>query len=160
MEKLRRGENMNAIKFLKKQHEEAKAGFEKIEEGSEGQRGQLWDDLSPKLKLHEQMEEKHLYGPVSKDAKEPALASWPERHAAEVHEAEQLIEAISRRSPQESAWLQDVTRLHDTLEEHIQEEEDDIWPEIEKVWDQAQLEEAGKKMEAMKTKGGEEKAKR
>jgi hypothetical protein len=151
---------MNAIKFLKKQHEEAKAGFEKIEEGSEEQRGQLWDDLSPKLKLHEQMEEKHLYGPVSKDAKEPALASWPERHTAEVHEAEQLIAAITRRSPQESAWLQDVTRLHDALEEHIQEEEDDIWPEIEKVWDQAQLEDAGKKMEAMKTKGGEEKAKR
>jgi len=151
---------MNAIKFLKKQHEEAKAGFEKIEQASEGQRGQLWKDLSPKLKLHEQMEEKCLYGPVFKDAKEPALASWPERHAAEVDEAEQLIGTITRRSPQESAWLQDVTRLRDALEEHIQEEEDDIWPEIEKVWDRAQLEDAGKKMEAMKTKGGEEKAKR
>ena len=150
---------MNAITFLKKQHEEAKASFAKIEQGSEGQRGQLWDDLSPKLKLHEQMEEKHLYGPVSKDAEEPTLASWPERHAAEVDEAEELIAAISRRSPQEAAWLQDVKRLHAALEEHIQEEEDEIWPEIEKVWDRAQLEEAGKKMEGMKAEG-EQKPKR
>jgi len=151
---------MDAIKFLKKQHEEANAAFEKIEQGSEGQRGQLWDDLSPKLKLHEQMEEKHLYGPVSKDAKQPALASWPERHAAEVDEAEELIAAIARSSSQESAWLQNVKRLHAALEEHIQEEEDDIWPEIEKVWDRAQLEEAGKKMEGMKAEGREQKAKR
>jgi Hemerythrin HHE cation binding domain len=151
---------MNAIQFLKRQHEEAKAGFEKIEEGSEGQRGQLWNDLSPKLKLHEQIEEKHLYGPVSKDAKEPALTAWPERHAAEVEEAEELIAAITGRSPQESAWLQDVKRLHAALEEHIQEEEDEIWPEIEKVWDRARLEEAGKKMEGMKAEGREQKAKR
>ena len=151
---------MNAIQFLKKQHEEAKAGFQKIEDASEGQRGKLWEHLSPELKLHEQMEEKHLYGPVSKETKEPALTSWPERHAREVHEAEQLIAAITRRSPQGSEWLQEVKHLHTALEAHIREEEQDIWPRIEKAWDRTQLEDAGKKMEAMKTKGGEEKAKR
>jgi iron-sulfur cluster repair protein YtfE (RIC family) len=105
------------------------------------------------------MEEKHLYGPVSKDAKEPTLTSWPERHAAQVHEAEQLIAAITRRAPRESAWLQDVKRLHAALEEHIQEEEQDIWPKIEKVWDQEQLEHAGKKMESMTAEGSEQKTK-
>ena len=28
-----------------------------------------------------QMEEKHLYGPVSKEADDSALVSWPDRHA-------------------------------------------------------------------------------
>lgn len=145
---------MNAIQFLKKQHEEAKAGFQKIEQASEAQRGELWGHLSPELKLHEQMEEKHLYGPVSGETREPALASWPERHGKEVHEAEQLIASISRRSPQDREWLAEVKRLHTALEGHIREEEQDIWPKIEQVWNRAQLEEAGKKMEAMKAEGG------
>jgi Hemerythrin HHE cation binding domain len=151
---------MNAIQFLKKQHEEAKAGLQKIEQAGEAQRAQLWNRLSPELKLHEEMEEKHLYGPVSKETKEAELASWPDRHAAEVQEAEQLIAAITRRSPQDNEWLREVKRLHTALEEHIQEEEQDIWPKIEKVWDRAHLEDAGKKMEGMKAKGGEAKAKR
>jgi hypothetical protein len=149
---------MNAIQFLKKQHEEAKAGFQKIEQASEGQRGQLWQRLGPELKLHEQMEEKHLYGSVAKETKEPALTSWPDRHAREVHEAEQLIATINRRSPQDREWLDEVKRLHTALEGHIREEEQDIWPKVERVWNRTQLEEAGKEMEAMKAEGGDARA--
>jgi len=141
---------MNAIELLKSQHKEAKAAFQKIEEASESQRGALWKHLSPELKLHEQMEEKHLYGPVAKDADDPKLVSWPDRHTAEVHEAEQLIAGIDRASPGDKHWLQDVKRLHTALEAHIKEEEGTIWPKIEQVWSGSRLEEAGKKMEAMK----------
>jgi hypothetical protein len=151
---------MNAIQFLKKQHAEAKAGFQKIEQGSGKEREQLWKHLSPELKLHEQMEEKHLYGPVSKETKEPALASWPDKHAREVHEAEQLIATLDRGSWEDPEWLDTVKRLHAALEKHIQEEEQDIWPKIERVWDKAQLEKAGERMEAMKAEGGREQARK
>jgi len=143
---------MNAIQFLKKQHEEAKAGFQKIEQANEGQRGQLWKHLSPELKLHEQMEQKHLYGPVSKESKEPVLASWPERHAREVKEAEQLMATIDGRAPQDSEWLASVKRLHKALEDHIKEEEREMWPKIQAAMKPAELDEAGRKMEAMKAK--------
>ena len=142
---------MNAIQFLKKQHEEAKAGFQKIERASESERSRLWDHLSPELQLHEQMEEKQLYGPISNEASDPQLKEWPEHHAKQVHEAEQLIATIDQKSPQERAWLDTVKKLHSALEHHIREEEDEVWPKIEKTWDTARLEEAGKKMEAMKT---------
>ena len=141
---------MNAIQFLKKQHEEAKAGFQKIEQASEGKRGQLWKHLGPELKLHEQMEEKHLYGPVSKDADDPDLVAWPDRHAEEVEEAEGLIAAIDERSPPDREWLATVKRLHAALEDHIHEEEENIWPKIQEVWDRIHLENAGKQMEKMK----------
>ena len=130
---------MNAVEFLKSQHKEAKAGFQKIEQASESQRGALWKHLSPELKLHEQMEEKHLYGPVAKDAEDPGLVSWPDRHAAEVREAEQLIAGIDRGSPADREWLQDVKRLHAALEAHIKEEEGKIWPKIEQVWSRSRL---------------------
>jgi hypothetical protein len=142
---------MNAIQFLKKQHEEAKAGFQKVEQASEGQRGRLWQHVSPELKLHEQMEEQHLYGPISKEASDPKLKEWPEHHAKEVREAEQLIGTIDKTSPQEREWLEIVKKLHSALERHIREEEGEVWPKIEKTWDNARLEEAGKKMEAMKS---------
>jgi hypothetical protein len=141
---------MNAIELLKSQHKEAKAAFQKIEEATESQRGALWKHLSPELKLHEQMEEKYLYGPVARDTQDPALVSWPDRHAAEVHEAEQLIAGIDRASPGDTHWLQDVKRLHTALEAHIKEEEGTIWPKIQHVWNASRLEEAGKQMEAMK----------
>ena len=140
---------MNAIQFLKKQHEEAKAGFQKIEQANEGQRGQLWKHLSPELKLHEQMEQKHLYGPASKESKEPVLAAWPERHAQEVKEAEQLMATIDGRAPQDSEWLASVKRLHKALEDHIKEEEREMWPKIQAAMKPAELDEAGRKMEAM-----------
>jgi hypothetical protein len=43
-----------------------------------------------------------------------------------------------------------VKRLHTALESHIKEEEGTIWPKIEQVWSGSRLEEAGKKMKAMK----------
>jgi hemerythrin HHE cation binding domain-containing protein len=141
---------MNAIQFLKKQHEEAKAGFQKIEQANEGQRGQLWKHLSPELKLHEQMEQEYLYGPASKESKEPVLASWPERHAREVKEAEQLMATIDGRSPQDSEWLASVKRLHRALDDHIKEEEREMWPKIQQAMKPAELDEAGRKMAAMK----------
>jgi hypothetical protein len=86
------------------------------------------------------------------------ITSWPDRHAREVHEAEQLIATINRRSPQDREWLDEVKRLHTALEGHIREEEQDIWPKVERVWNRTQLEEAGKEMEAMKAEGGDARA--
>lgn len=151
---------MNAIQFLKKQHAEAKQGFQKIEQASGKQRGQLWKHLSPQLKLHEQMEEKHLYGPVAQETNDPALASWPDKHAREVHEAEQLIATIDGESPEDREWLDTVKRLHAALEKHIHEEEQEIWPKIERVWDKARLEQAGERLEALKQEGGREQARK
>jgi len=151
---------MNAIQFLKKQHGEAKGAFQKIEQASGKQRGQLWKHLSPELKLHEQMEEKHLYGPVSSETDEPVLKSWPDEHAREVHDAEALIATIDRGSPEDRDWLDTVKRLHTALAKHIKEEEQEIWPRIERSWSKAKLEQAGERMEAMTQEGDREQARK
>jgi hypothetical protein len=86
-------------------------------------------------------------------ASDEKLASWPGRHHGEVREAEQLIEQIGQRSPLGDDWLPLVQRLKSALETHIQEEEQEIWPRIERVWDAKQLERAGAEMEAMGRQG-------
>src|SRR5262249_17243103 len=122
---------MNAILVLKGQHEKAKRGCQEIADGEPRERGVLWARLSPELKLHEEMEEEHLYGPVARDAAADArLASWPGQHRHEVKEAEELIEQIGQRSPESRGWLFLFPRLKSDLEGHIQGEE----PEYCRRW--------------------------
>ena len=46
--------------------------------------------------------------------------------------------------------MEGIERLQQTLEQHIHEEEGDIWPRIQQAWDQSKLEDAGEKMETLK----------
>jgi Hemerythrin HHE cation binding domain len=117
------GGTLSAIAFLKEQHEEAKRGFQGIAQGRPEERGRLWAALRPKLKLHEQLEETHVYGPAAQDARvTDPLASWPTRHQEEVREAERLIETIDRQPAGDGEWMRSVEQLRTALERHIQEE--------------------------------------
>ena len=145
---------MNAIQFLKQEHETAKAAFEKVLRASPETRGELWQKLSPELAAHEQMEDACLYGPLSREAggKDPKLAGWRKKHQAEVDEVEGLMDEIEDLLPQDEKWLTKVKQVHASLKTHIQEEEGEIFPRISKVWDEARLEQAGTQMKEMKSK--------
>jgi iron-sulfur cluster repair protein YtfE (RIC family) len=141
---------MQAIQFLKQEHGKAKAEFQKIEGAPANQRRGLWTKLRPELELHEKMEEQHLYGPAAREIQtDRSLADYEAAHRREVQEAEGLIKEIDRLDPSDDKWLQTVKKLHGALEQHIQKEEQEIWPKIERAWDATRLEEAGRQMEAM-----------
>jgi hemerythrin-like domain-containing protein len=145
---------MDAIQFLKKEHVTAKAAFEDVLKASPKKRGDLWEKLSPELEAHEQIEDACLYMPLSHEAggKDPKLAGWREKHEAEVEEVEELISEIEDLDPEDEEWLTTVKRVHASLQAHIREEEEDIFPRINNVWDKTRLEEAGAKMQEMKGK--------
>jgi hemerythrin-like domain-containing protein len=143
---------MNAIQFLKNEHEKAKRAFAEIQAASASQRAELWANLEPELKTHEQIEEEALYGPVAQEvgAKDTTLKEWQKHHHDEVTEAEALIEEIDELDPSTDEWMDKVEELNDILEHHIQEEEGNIWPRIEQAWDRSKLEHAGQQMEMLK----------
>jgi iron-sulfur cluster repair protein YtfE (RIC family) len=143
---------MNALELLKNQHETAKRGFGDIEAASPDQRAQLWARLAPELKVHEEMEETALYGPVAQEVgpRDPTLKEWQEHHHEEVTEATALIEEITGVDPTTEEWMELINELKETLEHHIQEEEGNIWPRIEQAWDRSKLEHAGQQMETLK----------
>jgi transposase-like protein len=146
---------MDAIQFLTQEHEKAKRAFAEIEAASPGDRGPLWRRLEPELELHEQLEERYLYGPVARDAggSDATLRSWESRHQAEVREAEGLIGKLGQREPSEAQWLTELRQLKAALEKHIGEEEHEIWPRIREAWDPAKLESAGRQMEQQHATG-------
>ena len=127
---------MQATKFLKEEHGKAKAAFQEIEAAPAPRRGALWTKLRPELELHEQMEEKHLYGPVAREVQvDRAFADWESAHHREVQEAEGSIREIDGLDADGPKWLATVKKLRGALEQHIREEEQEIWPKIEQVWD-------------------------
>jgi hemerythrin-like domain-containing protein len=142
---------MHAIQLLKEAHGQAKAAFQKIEGAPAHERPALWGKLQPELELHEKMEETCLYAPVAREVQaDRELAQWATAHHQEVQEAESLIKEINRQDPSNERWLATVKKLRGALEQHIRKEEQEIWPKIERVWDAARLEDAGRQMESMK----------
>jgi hemerythrin-like domain-containing protein len=144
---------MDAIQFLKQEHEKAKQMFGQISQASGEQRGQLWRKLKPELKVHEQIEEAALYGPVARDtgADHEGLKEWETHHHEEVGELASLLQELDGLDPADDAWAEKLEEAHETLERHIEQEEVTIWPQIRRVWDQAKLERAGTQMETLKT---------
>ena len=143
---------MNAIDFLKQEHLNAGEKFDEIEQAAPDQRGQLWSELKPELKIHEHIEDEFVYGPLSKDpkAKGTPLADFQEHQDKDVAELEAAIAELEQKDPADAAWLTQLKKIHASLKDHIKEEEGTIFPAIPGIWPAAKLEEAGASMAAEK----------
>jgi hemerythrin superfamily protein len=63
-----------------------------------------------------------------------------------------LIQEIDGLDATSDEWLEKVEELQEALEDHIEEEESDIWPRIQQAWDESKLDHAGQQMDAMKSR--------
>ncbi len=63
---------------------------------------------------------------------------------------EALLKQIDGLDPEAAAWLAKVEAVGESLDEHIREEEEDIFPRLGKAWDKARLAEVGSQMAEMK----------
>ena len=145
---------MDAIQFLKQEHQTAKTAFENVLTAAPESRGQLWATLQPELVAHEEMEDTCLYEPLARDVgkTDSTLADWRKKHQAEVDKVDGLIKEVGKLDPHDAPWLTKLKAVHASLESHIREEEQDIFPRIRKVWNEAKLEQAGTEMKEMKAK--------
>lgn len=143
---------MDAIEFLQQEHQKAKRALEALLAAAPEERGALWAEVKPELKAHEKIEEQCLYGPIARDgASNPALSEWvSDRHQDEVYEVEGLIKETEGLDPHDGRWLASVRQIRTALENHIRQEEQDIFPRIGRLWDRTRLEEAGREMRQSK----------
>ncbi len=144
---------MDAIQFLKQEHRKAKAALGKLIEAAPTRRGELWQELQPKLKAHEEIEQACLYGPLAEEhPSDSAVSEWiADRHGDEVREVEGLVGQTQRLDPKDDQWLATVRQIHTALGNHIRQEEREIFPRISKIWDQSRRATAGDQMSAMKS---------
>ncbi len=138
---------MDVLALLKKEHDEAKALFKRIEEARGDEALTLWRRLRDELTMHEKMEETHFYPELKKEprAEDLILEGYQEHHVLDLLKGE-----IDKLDPSNEEWHPKVKVLQENTEHHIKEEEEELFPKVRKIWDTARMEEVGKKMEEMK----------
>src|SRR5262249_23668800 len=149
------GGAMNAIELLTQDHEQVMDLFDQIEAfdedndaGSEsGNREQIYKQISEALSKHTEIEEKVFNPALEKFDEARDVITQP---FAEHKEVEQLLAEIDQLAIDDEEFLDSVGELRDKVEQHVDEEEGEIFPKAKELCGKQQLEAMGSQMEQMK----------
>jgi len=135
---------MNAVKMLKQQHREVEKLFEKFEAAkSPDRRRKVFEEIADALAVHAAIEERHFYPGVKKRQTEDLLLESVEEHL----EIKRVISDLLHTEPQDDTFDAKVKVLQEDVEHHVQEEEDELFPKVERLIAEDELEAIGEAME-------------
>jgi hemerythrin superfamily protein len=143
----------DAIVLLKEDHKQIKklfSQFQKAGANAEKQKGQLVDKIIETLMVHTYIENEVMYPRVREllpELEEDVLESYEEHHVADV-----LIMELSAMKPGDERFDAKTTVLIENVLHHIEEEEDEWFPEVRKGLGRKQLQEIGAEMEQARAK--------
>ena len=127
---------MSIYSFLKDDHNQIKALMNDIEEmGPEADeaKNEKFNDLKKLLISHSKAEERTFYQPLREFKKTHDEVE----HGKEEHEeAETLLKELTNESLVGNAWQQKFLRLKNSVEHHIEEEENEMFTDAKKVLDE------------------------
>lgn len=135
---------MDAIKLLKQQHREVSALFEQFEKTDDDHAKQrIFITIADKLAVHATIEERHFYPAVRARQTEEEVVEAYDEHL----EVKKLIlEGLDKR--QSPGFDGAVAALKGCVEHHVEEEEMELFPNVQKLMTAESLEAIGQTMEA------------
>ena len=141
---------MNAIELLKADHKKVDRLFQKVKATEEGEEHkELFKQIKAELDVHTHIEEKIFYPRLKQEEelKDITLEGVEEHHQAKMflRELSNLTEDSEKFEPKLKVLMEDITH-------HVQEEEGQMFPKVEEVINEAELQELGKQMEEEKKK--------
>jgi len=136
---------MNAIKLLKQQHREVEALFKQLEKAkTAGSRRKTFDQIADKLAVHATIEERHFYPAVKRQATEGMLLESVEEHLA----VKRVIADLLELDADDLTFEAKAKVLKDLVEHHVEEEEETLFPKVEKLVKADELKAVGEEMES------------
>jgi hemerythrin superfamily protein len=139
---------MNALELLKGDHQKVQELFEQVKATeSQKQHKQLFKKIKTELDTHTHIEEKVFYPTLKKyeEFKETVLESVEEHLQIKT-----LLRAIDNLSEGNDRFDAKLKVLIDDVEHHVEEEEGELFPKVERQLSSTQLEELGQELEAAK----------
>lgn len=140
---------MNAIELLKEDHDKVDRLFQKVKgtpDDSEKHK-ELFEQIKAELDVHTHIEETIFYPKLKEkeELKDITLEGIEEHHQAKMflRELSNLTEDSEKFEPKLKVLMEDITH-------HVQEEEGEMFPKVQKIFDESELKELGKQMEAEK----------
>jgi hypothetical protein len=121
------------FEILKKDHQELMGMLDKMTETSEAQyhkREDLLKQIKQEIIPHMRAEEKAFYSVLKEndESKDDALEAIEEHHAGEL-----ILAELEKMSKQDESWHAKSSVFQEIISHHIEEEEDKIFKDAEKV---------------------------
>jgi hemerythrin-like domain-containing protein len=143
---------MNGLELLREDHRKVQGLFEQVKATeTERQRKQFYKKIKAELETHTYIEEKVFYPALKKyeEFKEMAL------EAVEEHlQVKTLWRDIDRLSEDSERFEPKLMVLIENVEHHIEKEEGEMFPEVERRFSEEQLENMRQSLEAAKKEFG------
>jgi hemerythrin superfamily protein len=142
---------MDAIVLLKNDHktvEKLFKQFEKADDDEKDLKRSLVDQIVEELSVHAFIEEQHFY-PVAREAvpetEDHVLESLEEHHIVKW-----VLQELREMDPADERFDAKVTVLMENVRHHVEEEEQDWFPEVRKGLGRKRLQELGEQLEKAK----------
>ncbi|MFO0754539.1 MAG: hemerythrin domain-containing protein [Thermodesulfovibrionales bacterium] len=142
---------MDILEFLRQDHEAVLSLFDKLNQmkgktSKDGDKDRVFEKLKEALELHTAGEEEFFYPPFreDEDLRPMALKAIEEHHVAKL-----LLTELSGMQKDEY-WDAKLSVLKESVEQHIEEEEEDIFANAQEMFGTEQRNEMGKKVAEMK----------
>lgn len=137
---------MDAIELLEGQHRQVDELFERFEEADDGERRRIVGDVIRQLRIHTSIEEEIFYPAIrdriaSRD--DDLLEAYEEHHAVEL-----LTDELDGMSPDDERFKAKATVVKELVQHHVEEEEEELFPEVRETLSQDELAELGDRLEA------------
>ena len=133
---------MKATSLLESQHRKVEALFKKLE-GGRSDPAPLLEELANSLAAHMAIEQEIFY-PRIKEVESDLVNESYEEHAV----SELALKRLLATDPDEEAFQARVTTLKELIEHHVEEEEQELFPKVEKAMEESDLAQLGKAMKA------------
>jgi hemerythrin superfamily protein len=128
--------------LLKKQHRAVEKIFSALEKGK-GDVANLLKELSDNLAAHMAIEQ-DIYYPAVKKVDEDLINEAYEEHSL----AELGLKRLLDTKPKDEAFKARVTAVKELIQHHVEEEEEDLFPKVDKKLDKDLLAQMGAQMKA------------
>jgi hemerythrin superfamily protein len=148
----RRDKAPGPTEMLRKDHDKVRALFKEYEgagERASAQKKRLVVEITRELEVHAAIEEKIFYQAFrdvqDKDPRKTVRESFEEHKIVKT-----LLAELAGMNPSDEQYDAKVTVLQESVEHHADEEETDLFPAAEKLFDDEKLDDLARRMTEMK----------
>ena len=139
---------MNALDILKQDHQKVKGLFQEMRKDSDrGRQKELLDKIDTELEIHTHIEETVFYPAVDEHEEfKDMIAEALEEH----QEVKSLLDELEELGADDHDFGSKLQQLMEAVEHHVEEEEGEMFPKIQEVFGEDELEELGRDLEMAK----------
>jgi len=147
---------MDAIALLEADHQKVKRLLTELDSTTERgikSRTELFATIKGELTLHEIIEEEIFYPELKAHpkAQDIVLEGYEEHHVVDT-----LMKELEELDVTDESWGAKAVVMKENIEHHIEEEEGEMFRKARQVFDAAELDDLGRRMDARKQTAGRE----